>query len=1252
MIPPPELLHYQPWLAYLGAVLLLAGEIAALFFRQDLRRVLIMSTVAELGFACIGFALTGVGELGGGMHIVYQLVIRLFVVLTAARLASNSGGWRIENLRGAGRTAPFLGISFAFGMFSLLGLSPFKGAMSRFLVMNELVASGLWPLIVIATLASIVAGIYSISLIQEICFTEPRHKTSESVAFTSIIRARENWIILALASVTALMNFFPDPVAATASFVFRLHTHMPHIEGPWPILSVLPYGGAFALLLVGLFSHRLRNIAAVALAVASLAMVLMSKGLDPLSYLFALLFSFVMLVVTVYSVAYMAHKSNQNAYYFFLFLMSGSLIGLSVAEDVGSFYMFWELMTWSSYLLIIQTMSQEALAAGKRYFVMCASGAYVMLSGLIWLANTAGSYELTTIYAQASSLDTRTASVIGLLLFFGFAVKAGVVPLHSWLPVAHPAAPSPISAPLSSILTKAGLLGTIKLIILGLALSGLPQLSLTITCLGVLSLLYGEIMAWRQTDLKRMLAYSTIAQVGEIVAVIGLATLLSTSAGLSHVLTHGLMKTLLFLGAGTLIYRSGSREITDLAGIGRAMPLTIIPFILGLLAIMGLPPFAGFYSKFLMVHASIAAGMPAIAVAMLVGGVIGVLYYGRLIRVLLFTPVRDPDTAVSKVPLLMQLPLALLALALLVNGLAPEYLLQLASNAGQWVGGASSELMSLTVTWPLASVVCSIGAVVTYLCRTGSRRLAGSAAVATLLAACLTLYLERAYFEPLMLGFAFIVTGLGLLNVLYTIGYFEHHGHRIERFLASFILMIGGLVGIARADDLFSFFFFWEIMSSWSLYFAIVHEETEEALDEGFKYFLFNMIGASFLFFGVATLAVAANGLSFDAVRAAAPTMPLWSLGVGLGCMLLGFAMKAAMFTVRVDYQMHPVTAPTPVSGFISAVLLKSGPLFAFKFLMLIGLGVLASRFGLFLRLEPFNYALVLTGAITAIYGGMMALIQTGIKRLLIYSTVAQLGYVMCALALGDSLSVAGGLAHLANHALLKNTLFLAAGAILAQAHITSLDDLGGLAKKMPLTFAMFLFAGLSLSGLPPLNGLGSKWLIYEGALLSGHPFVALLLMGASLTTLAAILKFIHAAFMGVPSAISAKMHEAPMTMLIPMFLLNTISLAISMFPGLLLVPISHIQSAMGLTPINVSWFGPLPGPYGWHPLALLVPFLLIIAAGWAILYLPGRNFKQVHAHTCGVEADPHKTRLASAHLYATPNRLIRKVLFVKGERK
>lgn len=1240
------------FLAYLGAVVLLLGEIYALLHWRDLKRVLIVSTVAEIGFAIMGFALSEVGQLGAGMHILYQLAMRLLVVLCAFYLARRSGGWTIDKLRGNGRLFPLYGILFAFGMFSLLGLSPFKGALSRFLVLNELVGADLWFLAACATLASILASIYSISLIQEICFA----KSQTGPIPASGTQTKSNPVFVALCAAlgiaTALLNFFPEPVAHAAGLLFGNHTHMPHVEGPWPVLSILPYAGAFVLLLIGVFSESIRNAVAVILAAAALGFVALSTGLDPISYLFALLFAFVMLAVVIYSVAYMDHENDRNLYYFFLFLMSGSLIGLAVASDLGSFYLFWELMTWSSYLLIVHTRSEEALAAGKRYFIMCVGGAYVMLMGIVWLAREAGSFEFSVLFAQAGQIDPATATIICLLLFVGFAAKGGFVPLHSWLPVAHPAAPSPISAPLSSILTKTAFLGTAKLLILALAMQDLYVVTLVISGLGLISLIYGEVMAWRQSDLKRMLAYSTVAQVGEIAALIGLATALSVASGFAHILTHGIMKTLLFLSAGALIYAAGSRQISDLAGLGKRLPITAFTFSLGLLAIMGLPPFAGFYSKFLMIHASIDAGAPLFAVLLLLGGLIGVLYYGRLIRVVLFDPAKEGGNEAVDVPWMMKLPIMLLALMLLAGGLMPDAFLSLAREAAFWTLEQPENLPSLDVTWPLATIICGVGAIASYLSKSAGRTVTTAVAVATMIAVIAALYWQRADFDALTFGFAMIISTLGLLNILYTHGYFDHHGHRMERFVANFLLMIGGLIGICRADDLFSFFFFWEIMSSWALYFAIAHEETSGALREGFKYFLFNMVGASFLFFGVATLAVGANDTSFEAVKLAAETMPLWHLVIGLGSALIGFAMKAAMITIRVDYQMHPATAPTPVSGYISAVLLKSGPLFAFKFLMLAGLGVLADRLGLLAGLSPLSYALVLVGCITALYAGMMALIQTGIKRLLIYSTVAQLGYVMCALALGDSLSVAGGLAHLANHALLKNTLFLGAGVTLAQMHVHSLDDVSGLARRMPMTFAMFLFAGLSLAGLPPFNGLGSKWMIYEGALLSGHPFVALMLMGASLTTLAAVLKFAHAAFMGTPNAASEKMTEAPWTMLLPMGLLSAASLAISLLPGLLLVPVARIQAAIGLEPIEATWLGGLPGPYGWHPLALLLPMLVVIGLGWLMLVLPSRGWRRTHAHTCGVSLNAEDTRLASAHLYATPDRLIRKVLFVQGEGK
>ena len=1237
-------------LGYTGAVLLLLGEIAALLRWRDLRQVLIYSTAAELGFVLMAFQFGEIGQLGGGMHVVYQAVMRILVVMAAAKLAGAAGGWRVERLIGVGRTSVFYAVLFAFGMFSLLGLSPFKGALSRFLVLHELVAHGQWPLAVATTLASIMAAIYVIKLIQAICFAAPAQAPVSPPQKPRL--SLFNVGIAVAAFLTAGMNFYPEPVAATAALIFGLSVHMPHHEGPWPVLSILPYAGGFALLALGHLSARVRDVAAILIAGATLWFAATDSGLDPVSYLFALLFAAVVLAVVVYSVAYMKHEGGERYFHFFLFLMAGSLIGLATAGDLGSFYLFWELMTWSSYLLIVHTRSDEALKAGRQYFIMCVGGAYVMLLGIVGVGVASGGFEFSVIQQGIAGMDATTRLALAAALFVGFAVKAGIVPLHGWLPVAHPAAPSPVSAPLSSILTKTGLLGMFKVVIVGFGLAYPTDLGLVICALGVVSLIYGEVMAWRQTDLKRMLAYSTIAQVGEIVALVGLASSLALAAASAHVLTHGAMKTLLFLGAGALILRAGSRRLGDVSGLGRTMPVTAVCLTIGLLAIMGVPPFAGFYSKFAMVYASIDAGALPVAMALLLGGVIGVLYYGRLIRIVMFDPATGGTGEIREAPVAMLLPLGVLAAGVVVAGLFPNALLNLASTAGAWLdqarGMPTVPLPSFDVDWPLAAIVCGVGATITYFAGRTGRLTAGSCATATMALALAAVVAQRDSFDALSFGFAIVIAGLGLLNLFYTVGYFAHHGHRSHRFLASFMLMIGGLIGMTYADDLFSFFFFWEIMSSWTLYFAIVHEETEESLGEGFKYFAFNMIGASFLFLGVAMLAVGAGSFAFDDLPAAAASMPRWQLALGVGAAALGFAMKAAMFTVRVDYQMHPATAPTPVSGYISAVLLKSGPIGAFKLIVALGGGAALARLGTVFGLDPISYGLALLGAVTALYAGLMAVIQTGIKRLLIYSTVAQLGYVMCALALGDALSTAGGLAHALNHALLKNTLFLAAGAILAQAHVTSLDDLGGVGRRMPLTFAMFLIAGLSLAGLPPLNGLGSKWLIYQGALVSGHPFLALMLMGASLTTLAAVLKFAHAGFLGTPSGVSETLHEAPLSMLIPMLLLTVLSIAVGVFPGLLLVPVAQIQAALGLPAVDVTWLGPLPGPYGWHPLSVWLPMAVLVAVGWAMLRVPRHATRRTHAHSCGVGLAASQMRISASNLYPTPSRLIRKVLFVQ----
>ena len=207
-------------------------------------------------------------------------------------------------------------------------------------------------------------------------------------------------------------------------------------------------------------------------------------------------------------------------------------------------------------------------------------------------------------------------------------------------------------------------------------------------------------------------------------------------------------------------------------------------------------------------------------------------------------------------------------------------------------------------------------------------------------------------------------------------------------------------------------------------------------------------------------------------------------------------------------------------------------------------------------------YVISIVAGVTILYAGAMAAIQNGIKLLLIYSTVCQLGYVLMAVSFGTSLGVAGGLMHFVNHMLLKDTLFLVAGAVMVANHATMLDELGGLGRRMPITFGIFLFSGLSLAGIPPLNGFSSKWVIFMAAFQSGHWLLGAAAMIGSLFTLAAVMKFAHAAFMGTPTPKALAAKEAPLAMLIPMGVLTAGSVVVGLFPGLLLVPIAAIQAA------------------------------------------------------------------------------------------
>ncbi|WP_237153112.1 proton-conducting transporter transmembrane domain-containing protein [Oryzibacter oryziterrae] len=1249
-------------MAWMGAIFLLFGEIAALLSLPNLARVVVVSTIAEVGYVLIGLGIGGDAGLAGAyMHLGYQLVMRGLVVAAGWYLISRTGSSKLNDLAGSGQRMPVAATLFGFGMFSVMGLSPFKGSFSKFLILYAAIEQGHWAIAAVGTLATIVSAVYYMLVIQRVCLEHaPRRIELQPASNVALM------IAAALALVTALISVWPLPfqhMAERFAGVVAAGT-VPEFESPWATLVLVPYIGAFALYLIGRVSPKGRDVAAVLLAIATLALVVTDSSLDPLSRVFALVFTGITAVMILYSVGYMARAEWSNRYYFFAFLMIGSLLGLTTAHEFGNFYVYWELMTWTSYFLVIHEQTQKSLRAGLIYFLMCAGGAYVMHFGILLTHVQVGSFEFAVLANKIGTVSPLAGLVIAVCFFIGFAVKAGIFPLHSWLPIAHPAAPSSISGPLSGILTKAGVFGLIKVLMVIIGADALSRftgfgigLNVVLMALGVVTLLYGEIRALYETEIKRMLAFSTLAQVGEIVAILGIGTALATDASLLHVTNHAVMKTLLFFAAGAFIMQTGRRNIADLAGVGRVMPFTAGCYALATVSIMGLPPFSGFTSKFLMIYAAADAGHYEIAAALLLGGIIAVIYYLRVVGMLFFRPWKG-EAGVKEAPLSMLVAVGVLGLAIVAGGFFPAWQLDLVGRVGDVIaarnGLAAVSLPSLVMAWPASAAIAFAGAVASWLVGRKSVAWAGRIAVASLVLATLAVIGDAPRYDTLSFWFAVLIAGVGALNMLHATAYLAHN-HAQPRFFAAFGIMIAGLLGMTAAKDIFSFFGFWELMSSWALWTAIVHEENEEARREGFKYFFFNTVGASFMFLGVATLAASAGTFDLVEVGQKALTMPIGALSIGLVLTFLGLVMKAAMLPVRIDVQMHPALAPTPVSGYISAVLLKSGPWGVLKLFTLFGGAAVFARIGGDIGGQPalMDIIAVIAG-ITVVYAGAMAVLQNGIKLLLIYSTVSQLGYVLMALSLGTSLGVAGGLMHFVNHMLLKDTLFLVAGAVMVKSHASMLDELGGLGRRMPITFGFFLFAGLSLAGIPPLNGFASKWMIFSAAFESGHWALGAGAMISSLFTLAAVLKFAHAAFMGAPTAKALQAEEAPLSMLIPMGILVGASVIIGVMPGLLLVPIAQIEAELGLTPIAASLTGPLPGTGGWNPALLWILVLLVGAAfmPWMRLIHRGAGIKRGGLHLSGATpadfAPEVSGRVGAHNLFESPTAVIRGLLTPK----
>jgi formate hydrogenlyase subunit 3/multisubunit Na+/H+ antiporter MnhD subunit len=387
---------------------------------------------------------------------------------------------------------------------------------------------------------------------------------------------------------------------------------------------------------------------------------------DGLSLVMLVMIGLLFPLVFFYSLPYV--RRNFFRYYFVLFLTLIGMLGAVLAKDLLSFYVFLEIMTVGVYFLIIDNKKKESFPAGFKYILMMFSGGIFILLASLMLYNLTGTFELAAIARAAPSFPGAILMPISALFVIGCLIQIGAVPFHIWLPDAHPIAPSPISALLSGLAIKIGAYGIIRLIFT------LRTWDLTLVIIGVSSMLFGVALALKQTNVKRLLAYHSISQMGYVLLGVGVGTGLGLGGALFHILNHAIFKMLLFLCMGAVIYATGERDLGRLGGVGRRMPLTLAAFGVAALAISGIPPLNGFASKALLSAAVSGNLWLKLAVILTAAGTLASFF--KLYKYAFWGELPEKLGQAREAPLLMLLPMLVLAAACLMGGVFSSQLLR------------------------------------------------------------------------------------------------------------------------------------------------------------------------------------------------------------------------------------------------------------------------------------------------------------------------------------------------------------------------------------------------------------------------------------------------------------------------------------------------------------------------------------------------------------------------------------------------
>jgi formate hydrogenlyase subunit 3/multisubunit Na+/H+ antiporter MnhD subunit len=491
------------------------------------------------------------------------------------------------------------------------------------------------------------------------------------------------------------------------------------------ILLAVAFGGAFLTYLLGKISLKLRDFLAVLVCVLLVGLISYTYGkplekvfyvgfldfdlalrLNTLSWFFAITIAVVGALSIIFSLSYIKGRERTDFYYLMMLLVNAGMLGIVLSGDLVSFFIFWEIMSWSAFLLISYNRG-PALAAGMKYIIMSIVGSVSMLIGILSLYAAYGTLNISEIATPIASASPGYILFILITFGIGFGIKSAVVPLHTWLPDAHSEAPSPFSAVLSGILIKMGTYGFFLImyaiaglkVFLGLG-SGLLSFHYILCWLGAITAVIPTFTALLQNDAKRLLAWHSIGQIGYIILGIAFGTSLAIAGGLFHIFNHATFKALLFLTVGAVEYRTrGVRDLNSLGGLIKRMPVTFIGALVGALGIIGVPLTNGFVSKWLIYKTLILEGHPFLAFAAFIGTWGTLLSFYKFLHNMFLGQLPEKYKNIEKAPFSMQFSMMIFSVVILLFGILPGIPLRVINAIGTSFG---FESLNVNI-WGIAS---------------------------------------------------------------------------------------------------------------------------------------------------------------------------------------------------------------------------------------------------------------------------------------------------------------------------------------------------------------------------------------------------------------------------------------------------------------------------------------------------------------------------------------------------------------------